>query len=788
MKTDPSNPFVDEALLCAASYALPTTASNEMMFMPGGLQTITPFAGGIGQPITVLVDRSGAVALNQQCQELAAKGQRPYFDFEHKDDGASFWPTEYFWADSPAPGIYARGEWTAPGKTGVEGKTWRKFSPVFHVDNKRANPARIVCNPDAKPNMGGLVNDPAFKNISPLWAKNNASGAQSASNQTDNDMTPEQLAALQAKNTELSTELAKLKADQAGIKAKNENDELVTARIEAKEAALRANTAELESAELKAKNAKQEGQIRAHNETTAKAAVKDAVDRGAIAAKDAETIAAWEKDITENPDRAALLAKMVGHPALGTGRITPPANGGAHVTAPAPNNIIKGYAAILARNAAIPLSLQTSVEKGKLAREAAAIFAKEISPNRDLDGMSMDDAIKAADYSDSSGNVGLLSGSLVIQRSLALMKYEYPVLGKITSDFSDAPGVLNQTENTRIVLKPAVQEYVATAGSDGRPQGWSTTSPAQTVDVPVTLDKYYGVPIVFGISTLASTVRDLFAEIAPLALYALGGACVDKLTALLTSANFNGYAGITAAAGATTSGSKTVTCTSTAMMYPGQTISGTGIPANTLIASVTDATTAVLSKAATATNTGLTFTLGGATTKIPTTYTTYAKALADFSTASLADLKAAFSTNEVPGQDRFALLNSTYYGKLSTDPIFNMFAAMQKPEMITEGMLPKVQGFESIDAPYFPSANYGVGFAGHKAALVLKTRLPQQLSQSFAANAPGSITTVTDPGTGISVSLVQFWNLQTNAYEWRPELMVGAAVGDRRCGLLLTSQ
>ena len=81
-----------------------------------------------------------------------------------------------------------------------------------------------------------------------------------------------------------------------------------------------------------------------------------------------------------------------------------------------------------------------------------------------------------------------------------------------------APGLLNQTEVTRVVLKPAVQTYNTALDSGGRPSGWNTVSPAQTVDVPITLDEYVGVPIVFGNDILASTFRKLFNEITPQAL------------------------------------------------------------------------------------------------------------------------------------------------------------------------------------------------------------------------------------------------------------------------------
>ncbi|MDH4451910.1 MAG: sulfatase-like hydrolase/transferase [Verrucomicrobiota bacterium] len=78
---------------------------------------------------------------------------------------------------------------------------------------------------------------------------------------------------------------------------------------------------------------------------------------------------------------------------------------------------------------------------------------------------------------------------------------------------------------------------------------------------------------------------------------------------------------------ATTSGSTTVTCASTAALWPGMLISGPNIAGsingtqtgNTTIASITNATTFVLSQAATSTGTGLTLTACGVTLTNATT-------------------------------------------------------------------------------------------------------------------------------------------------------------------------
>jgi hypothetical protein len=771
----------NQPILCRAAVQLAPTATGEMMYMPGGVQSITPMDGGIGQPIRVLVDAAGAAALNAQCTALRARNKRPFFDFNHEDGPASFWPEEFYYAEAPAPGIYCRGEWSASGRASVEGKEWRQFSPVFHVDNKRGNPARIVCREAAKPNMGGLVNDPAFHQILPLWAKD-ADGAQTitTNEEQEQSMTNEQLAALQAKNTGLQQEIDALKGQQVALKAKNENDAVVAAQIAAKEAEMRAAVAQVELEQLRATSQQQAEAIAARNRADAEACVRRAVERGAIAAKDSKAQEALVAKGAEDPAFLAVIDAMQGQ-AL-SGRMTP-SGSGVQVAAEAPNATLKAYASLVCRNAEVRLSSETAKEKGQLAREAAAIFARDIERNDVLGGITMEEAIKAADVSDAQ--VGLLAGTLVLQRALPLLQYEYPLLSAVTSDYSDSPGLFGQTESTRIILKPAVQTYNPATDAAGRPLGWNTASRAQSVDVSVTLDEHVGVPIVFGVQTLSKTIRNLFGETAPQALYALGGYAVNKLTSLMTAANFNAYAANSVGTGATTSGSTTVTVASTAGMYPGQEISGTGIPANTYVRSVTDGTTAVLTQAATATGSGLTFTLGGG--RVPQTYATYAKAVANFTMADLGSLKAAFDTNEVPGQDRFALLNAAYHSKLAQDPNFNtFFAAMRKPEVITDGSLPKLQGFNPLEAPWFPSSSNRVGFAGHRSSLILKSRLPQDFSSAVGGSVPGSVTTVTAPG-GISVLLVQYVSLRENYAEWRPEVMLGAAVGDRRSGLVVTS-
>ena len=524
---------MNEEILCHTAFAAPLTASGEIMYMPAGLHTITPSQGGKKVEVNVQVTPDSAAELEKQRAALEVKGKRPYFDFNHEDGPASFWPTAFFWKDGSAPGIYCRGEWSTSGAAAVEGKEYRQFSPVFFVDNTRANPARIVARPEsAKPNMGGLVNDPAFHSILPFWAKN-ADGAHSINNQqADNtDMTPQELAALQAKNTELQTELDSLKAQAA----KDQNNAALAAALSAKEAEVKLSASVLENETLKAKNA---DLVKAENDrrsADADKAIAEAVSRGAIAAKDEDAKASWKKLIIADPSNVALLAKVAGNPAINSPRVAQ--SSGIQVALADPKNVISQVGALVAKNEAA----SDLRDKGVLSRDLAAIYAAEF---RGENGQRLlDMPLSAADSTDS--NLGTIAGSLVTQRTLELLKFQFPVLTRVTTDFSDQSASFNQTVISRTIGIPATSSYNTSSG-------W-TASTASTTDVPVTIDQHKGVPITFNANILASTLRRLFDEFAPAASYALAKDMVDALYARITDANFTNNTVVATASFARTS-------------------------------------------------------------------------------------------------------------------------------------------------------------------------------------------------------------------------------------------
>lgn len=261
-------------------------APEEIMVMPGGVHRISATQGSKAVAVTVQVDRNSAAKLQQALEaHQAASAHRPWFDFDHDHDSASGWPLAFFWKEKPAPGVYARVEWSRSGAEAITGKEYRAFSPSFYVDDESATPARVTGAPLT---MGGLVNSPAFDKILPLWAKQAQGPAkQPLTTLRHHHHMDTELEALQAENQTLREELqARRKAD-------------------------------------------------------AKAAVDAAIRRGVIPPKNEAIIAKWTAQIEANPADADLLATMAGNDI--TRPITRPGNPEIQLTREDIVHCLKGY-------------------------------------------------------------------------------------------------------------------------------------------------------------------------------------------------------------------------------------------------------------------------------------------------------------------------------------------------------------------------------------------------------------------------------------------------------------
>jgi len=135
-------------------------------------------------------------------------------------------------------------------------------------------------------------------------------------------------------------------------------------------------------------------------------------------------------------------------------------------------------------NAVLGSNLRVNAMRARCAADAAAVWANDLSP---AFRAGWDVPIQAASYADV--NLQTLSGTLVVQKSLELLRYNYPVLTRVITDYSQERAGLNQETMSRTITLPAVKTYSTTTG-------WADATLTAT-DVPITIDKHIGVPLTF---------------------------------------------------------------------------------------------------------------------------------------------------------------------------------------------------------------------------------------------------------------------------------------------------
>jgi hypothetical protein len=375
------------------------------------------------------------------------------------------------------------------------------------------------------------------------------------------------------------------------------------------------------------------------------------------------------------------------------------------------------------------LDISSIAKKSEIGDEMSELFKNDIRQNGDILDLRLG-AIGELGLEAAAGEdtLGTLSGVLLIEDTLEFFRTNYPLFRAIYTDFSDQPALLNQPMRTRIVNRLAVQTYNKTLGGNGYPVGWDTASVASTTDVEITNDEHVGVPVIFGSDALMKTTRRLFDEQSPAMAFALAEYFVAKIYGLFTPANYNGYAVVTPP----------------------------------------DAKGRV---------------------RVPTAYVTYSKAAIDFGRNAAVDINAIFNQNQVPLHDRALLLNSEFYAAAGKDAsLVTFWAGQRDPELITEGELPRMSKFTPIEATDFPGTNNSVGIALQKNGVVAASRIPVDYTKVLPGASYGNSMMVSDSETGMSVMLVEYVNHDGGYAARRMETVIGAGVGDKRAGLVITKQ
>lgn len=651
------------------------------MWMPAGVHTISA-SRGVNRDkhtLAVLVDRETAITAQELFEKIRARNasHKPFLDFEHREEEAAAWVEGFEWQDGAAPGVYVRANWTKAGREALEGKVFRGFSPAFIPDRLVAtekNPARLIGLPLV---MGGLTNIPAFRGIAPLWAKEGTkdltgeAGAEADKQQKQNDdsMNKEQLAALKAKLNELETSLNVLKARQAD----GEAAEVTKAR----EAEVRAHESEARALRAEIRAGEAEMEIRARNAKLADEAVKGAVKRGAIPAQDEVLQARYRGLIESDPSNVVLVENLPANPALSQ---TITASNRLEVGQEDPSRVLRAYQAET-----------DSMKRGIIyASGLRSLMSKE---------ESCDHVIRAAN------TLGTVAAGIVVQRALDLLKLSFPVLGRISTNFSSENASYGEAITTRLVGVPAVGTYHVDNGY--------VSQAAVLTDVAVTINAHQFCQVEFNANEIGGTRRLLFGEQDEAMHYAMGKDLVDAIYALFIAANYT----------------ETPTIEDV-VNFARSTIIQLGIDMNT-------------TSAGRNANTGT----------------------------------------------RTALLSSAYYGKLAEDitvisPLYNS----QGGGTVGSGVLPMVHGFLPVEAPNLPTTGnlVGVGLRADAVAMAVRPANDYAGSQP-GLPATGVVEQVTNPDTGLTVTLTRFVNHQLGKSYMRIAWMRGVAKGNPKAGQLILS-
>jgi len=343
----------------------------DIQWMPPGQQTPCCTVEGKPKELSFTVKPHHATAFNAQLQALrsaaaAGKGDLPFIDFDHEDGRASGRPVEMYWGgdDLKKGGIRLKGKWTASGKAGVTGEApdYTRFSPEWYFDED-GEPLAIG------PNLGGLVNRAAFKNIASVKAA-------AATNNTKPNMTKEEFQALLTDALKpINSEIAALKATAKGTEtapaAAGAAGETELTKAIAK--ALKPVTDKLDAIEL--------GQTE-NRKAQAKAAVQTHVSRGAIAPADTASVEFWEK--TWLADAAAAEVQLKKLPGKAQGRFIENPGQGTHTAtsavemSEAERLMLEGASKLKEKNKAIASNAQ-ALEAFLRTPEGNALYAQTLA-------------------------------------------------------------------------------------------------------------------------------------------------------------------------------------------------------------------------------------------------------------------------------------------------------------------------------------------------------------------------------------------------------------------------
>lgn len=397
-------------------------------------------------------------------------------------------------------------------------------------------------------------------------------------------------------------------------------------------------------------------------------------------------------------------------------------------------------------------------EAFKLSRERSIVASQHLMrPVNAGDDFMLRDIIKASDYTDPNSQVGTLATGLILMRNLGYLKNKLAWMPYLTTDLRNEPIQFGHPVITRYITPPGVLTYIPGVGftSDattisnagaGTVQSGIATQTSGTVtksvpgatDVTVTVNQFKGTEIEFPISTLAATVRNLFAEQRGAQTYSLAEHINDFVMQKIFAATWSG----------------TVTSLALGASF--------GLPG--MIALKNRMTLSKIPDAG----------------RFALLHSTYSDAL--LTDGNMLTAKAILA---LINKDASAFEQSDIPSLFGIKPLEAQRASYTAADAYASPTI-------SADGTQVDFAAAGVtqiGFAGNMSSMLFASRVPQDFTKAaseLGIPATSAIEIVTEPDSGLSVMVFKYVDNGRMAISHRVCLMYGAAQGDPRVGIVLT--
>ncbi len=150
---------------CLASLIADSGVPDEFVYIPEGKHKIFPKSNPDGVWVNLPADRGEiiAAAFNKDLEQRQKQNVKPWIDFEHANKGPSAGePTKFRY--EKGKGLMCAATWSSAGRAAIEGRDFRYFSGRFDLEGD------MPCGLPERGPLGGLVNEPAFREIPAITA------------------------------------------------------------------------------------------------------------------------------------------------------------------------------------------------------------------------------------------------------------------------------------------------------------------------------------------------------------------------------------------------------------------------------------------------------------------------------------------------------------------------------------------------------------------------------------------------------------------------------------------